>query len=272
VPQERLRAYPEWSLGEQDTVWWRPLRGTDCLTVARFARQQGAPQPLLVVEDDPQVVELLTVVLERSGHRVIVATDGQEALRRFFADRPALVLLDLGIPEPDGWELLGRIRELSDTPVIVLTGEVGELEKVQALGSGADDYVTKPFGSAELVARVQAVLRRARAHDVDEVHDDGVVRIDFASRVVTAAGRPVRLTPTEFRLLAALARHPSQVLSRDQLLEMVWGNPGIGAGDEVRVYIGYLRRKLGEVLDEDPIETVRGFGYRWAPARVAQAR
>jgi DNA-binding response OmpR family regulator len=239
--------------------------------VARFARQRGEPQPLLIVEDDPHIVELVSVVLERAGHRVIVATDGQEALRRFFAHRPSLVLLDLGIPEPDGWELLGRIRELSDTPVIVLTGQGGELEKVQALNAGADDYVTKPFGTAELAARVQAVLRRASAQEVHEVHDDGVVRIDFARRAVAVAGRAVHLTPTEFRLLAALARHPAQVLSRDQLLEMVWGNPGVGAGDEVRVYIGYLRRKLGAVLDEDPIETVRGFGYRWAP-RVAQVR
>jgi DNA-binding response OmpR family regulator len=242
------------------------------LTVARFARQRGEPQSLLVVDHDPAIAELLSVVLERAGHRVLVARDGQEALRRFFAERPALVLLDLEIPEPDGWEVLRRVRELSDTPVIVLTALGGELEKVQALTAGADDYVTKPFGTAELAARVEAVLRRARPDDVREVHDDGLVRIDFASRAVTVAGHPVQLTPTEFRLLAALARHPAHVLSRDQLLDMVWGNPGVGAGDEVRVYVGYLRRKLAEVLDEDPIETVRGFGYRWAPERVAQVR
>ena len=238
--------------------------------MARFVRQTGAPQPILAVEDDPQIAQLISAVLDRAGHRVIVATDAQEALRRFFADRPALVLMDL---DTCGWEVLERIRELSDTPVIILTALGGELDKVQAFNAGADHFVTKPVGTAELAARVAALLRRPRpgAEDVAEVHDDGLVRIDFAGRSVSVAGRPLRLTPTEFRLLVALVRNPSHVLSRDQLLEMVWGNPGVGAGDEVRVYIGYLRRKLGEVLDDDPIETVRGFGYRWAP-RVAQVR
>ena len=228
---------------------------------------------MLVVEDDPQVASLVQAVLERADHEVVAAADGRDGLRAFFEQRPALVVLDVDLPGVDGWTVLERIRELSDTPVLMLTGHSGELDKVRAFKAGADQYLTKPFGTAELAARVEVLLRRTGgSRDVDpEVLDDGVVRIDFAARCVAILGEEVRLTPTEFRLLAALVRHPGQVLSRSQLQELVWGEAGLSSGDEVRVYIGYLRRKLGDA----PIETVRGFGYRYAPdalRRAAQVR
>jgi DNA-binding response OmpR family regulator len=197
--------------------------------------------------------------------------DGASALRVFYDERPALVVLDLDLGGPDGWTILERVRELSEIPLLILTSRSAELEKVQAFRAGADDYVTKPFGNAELLARVDALLRRTRraADQAPPLHDDGVVRIDFAARAVEVLGEPVRLTPTEFRLLTALVRHPGQVLSRTQIQEEVWGGSGLTSGDEVRVYIGYLRRKLG---DECPIETVRGFGYRYDPEAVPRAQ
>jgi DNA-binding response OmpR family regulator len=239
--------------------------------VSRDRRFQRSGQgPILVVEDDPQVSSLLLTVLERSRHRAVLAETGDDALRCFFDRRPSLVLLDIDIPGADGWTVLGRIRELSNVPVLMLTGHGSELSKVQALNAGADDYVVKPFSVAELVARIDALLRRARPDEapLSDVHDDGVVRIDYVRREVTVCSRPVRLTPTEFRMLVALVRHPGQVLSRTQLQEMVWGDSGVTSGDEVRVYVRYLRRKFEDVVDEAPIETVRGFGYRYEPALV----
>jgi DNA-binding response OmpR family regulator len=227
---------------------------------------------VLVVDDHQDLCALVTAVLERSGHRVVCAGDGRTALRAFFELRPSLVILDVDLPEADGWIVLERIRELSDVPVLMLTGASGDLEKVRAFKLGADDYVTKPFSGLELDARVGALLRRARAGaDAPAVQDDGFVRIDWARRSVHVAGRAVSLTPLEFRLLATLVRHRGQVLGRAQLLQLVWGHDGGGSGDEVRVYIGYLRRKLLTVLDQAPIETVRGFGYRYEPPALVAA-
>jgi DNA-binding response OmpR family regulator len=227
--------------------------------------------PILVVDDHPDLCALVSAVLSRAGHRVVCAADGRAALRAFFELRPALVVLDLDLPEADGWLVLERIRELSDVPVLMLTGASGELEKVRAFRLGADDYVTKPFSGPELTGRVGALLRRARPADdpITAVLDDGLVHIDFTRRAVRVGGRDVRLTPLEFRLLSTLARHRGQVLSREQLMQLVWDDhDGVSSGDEVRVYIGYLRRKLLTVLPGQPIETVRGFGYRYEPAAV----
>jgi DNA-binding response OmpR family regulator len=228
--------------------------------------------PVLVVDDHEDLCALVTAVLEREGHRTICAADGRTALRAFFELRPSLVILDVDLPEADGWIVLERIRELSDVPVLMLTGACGELEKVRAFKLGADQYVTKPFSGIELAARVGRLLRQ-RSHTIDApaVHDDGFVRIDHARRSVHVAGHAVHLTPLEFRLLTTLVRHRGQVLSRDQLLDLVWGHDGVGSGDEVRVYIGYVRRKLASVLDHAPIETVRGFGYRYEPPALVAA-
>jgi DNA-binding response OmpR family regulator len=223
---------------------------------------------ILVVDDDADIRGLVRELLDRRGFEVSEARDGQEALRRFFDERPDLVVLDVAMPGLDGWATLERIRELSDVPVVMLTAKATELEKTRGLRAGADDYVTKPFGRQELLARVEGLLRRTggRAAEPD-VYSDAFLTIDFGQRAVTARGRPVDLTPLEFRLLTAFVRHPNQVLSHDQLLELVWGDTH-AARDQVKLYVGYLRRKLAtENRDSVPIETRRGFGYVYRPPR-----
>ena len=225
---------------------------------------------VLVVDDEEDIRKLVAHLLRRAGHDVVEADNGRSALRTLHASPPDLVLLDVSMPELDGWQTLERIRDLSDVPVLMLTARGDELERVRGLQAGADDYVVKPFGRQELLARVQALLRRAASAAPAERHDsyaDKRVEIDFAQRAVTCDGRSVALTPLEFKLLAAFVRHPRQVLSRDQLLELVWGNAYGVSGDQVKLYVGYLRRKLDpENPDDAPIETVRGFGYRYRPA------
>jgi DNA-binding response OmpR family regulator len=222
---------------------------------------------ILVVDDDEDIRTLVVQLLERAGHKVEQAPDGRSGLRALHASPPDLVVLDVSMPDMDGWQTLERIRDLSDVPVIMLTARGEELERVRGLQGGADDYVTKPFGRQELLARVQALLRRtATRSESAETYGDGLVTIDFAQRAVTYGGRDVSLTPLEFKLLATLVRHPRQVLSRDQLLELVWGDAFGVSGDQVKLYVGYLRRKLDADAPETvPIETVRGFGYRYKP-------
>jgi DNA-binding response OmpR family regulator len=219
---------------------------------------------ILVVDDDSDIRGLLRELLDRRGFAVTEARDGQEALRRFFEDRPDLVVLDVAMPGLDGWATLDRIRELSDVPVVMLTAKATELEKTRGLRAGADDYVTKPFGRQELLARVEGLLRRTggRASEPD-VYSDAFLTIDFGQRMVTARGRPIDLTPLEFRVLTAFVRHPNQVLTHDQLLELAWGDVH-AARDQVKLYVGYLRRKLApDEPDSVPIETRRGFGYSY---------
>jgi DNA-binding response OmpR family regulator len=220
---------------------------------------------VLVVDDDPDIRALLGELLGRAGFDVDEAAEGRAALRRLYESPPALVILDVAMPGMDGYQTLERIRDLSDVPVLMLTARVQELEKVRGLSLGADDYVAKPFGRQELLARVQALLRRSGGKaEVTESYRDGFVEIDFAQRRVVAQGRDVQLTPLEFRLLTAFVEHPNQVLTRDQLLELVWSDPYAVSGDQVKLYVGYLRRKLVPAAPEStPIETVRGFGYRY---------
>jgi DNA-binding response OmpR family regulator len=224
---------------------------------------------VLVIDDEPDIRKLVAELLRRAGHDVVEAEDGRSGLRSLHASPPDLVLLDVSMPDLDGWQTLERIRDLSDVPVLMLTGRGDELERVRGLQAGADDYVVKPFGRQELLARVQAILRRSagRAADKGESYSDAKLDIDFAQRAVTYSEREVSLTPLEFKLLSAFVRHPRQVLSRDQLLELVWGDAyGVG-GDQVKLYVGYLRHKLdSEQPDTVPIETVRGFGYRFNPS------
>ena len=215
---------------------------------------------VLLIEDSETERAVATERLERAGYAVWSAPDGNEGLRRLYDERPDVVLLDLEMPIRDGWQTLQLIRQVSDVPVIMVTGSDTEIERVRGLKAGADDYVGKPYGAPELLARIEAVLRRTRVKPtVKEVWDDGVVRIDYGASGVTVRGEPVSLTPLEFRLLATLVENAGQVLSRDQLLELVWGDAKARGGDEVKLYVGYLRRKIGGEL----IQTVRGFGYRY---------
>jgi DNA-binding response OmpR family regulator len=220
---------------------------------------------VLVVDDDEDIRVLLEELLGRAGYQVDVVPDGRAALRRLFEAPPALVVLDVTMPELDGYQTLERIRDLSDVPVLMLTARSQELERVRGLASGADDYVAKPFGRQELLARVQALLRRSGGRStVTDSYQDEFVTIDYAQRRVEVSERLVQLTPLEFKLLAVFVQHPNQVLSRDQLLELVWGDPFGVSGDQVKLYVGYLRKKLDpDTPDSTPIETVRGFGYRY---------
>ena len=222
---------------------------------------------VLVVDDDDDIRVLVATLLERIGAVVRQAPDGREGLREFHAWRPDLVILDINMPGMNGWNVLERIRDMSDVPVLMLTARGDELERVRGLHAGADDYVVKPFGKQELVARVQALLRRASrggGEEQGETYADAYLAIDWAQARVTVGEREVGLTPLEFRLLSTFVRHPRQVLSREQLLDLVWGDAyGVG-GDQVKLYVGYLRRKLEpDEPDSVPIETVRGFGYRY---------
>jgi DNA-binding response OmpR family regulator len=195
------------------------------------------------------------------------AADGREALRTFHAERPDLVILDVSMPELDGFQALERIRELSEVPVLMLTAKAAEADRVRGLRGGADDYVAKPFARNELLARVEALLRRAAPRsESPTAYSDALLGVDFVQRTVSVRGEEVSLTPLEYNLLAAFVRHPNQVLGHDQLLELAWGGSGDVSRDQVKLYVGYLRRKLG-VGEDAPIQTVRGFGYRYRPVR-----
>ena len=224
---------------------------------------------VLVVDDDADIRSLLVELFSRVGYEVAEADNGRAGLRSMYASPPDLVLLDVGMPQFDGWQTLERIRDMSDVPVLMLTARTGELEKVRGLRAGADDYVTKPFGRQELLARAEALLRRTegRGPGGAATYADALVEVDFAQRALSVSGRPVSLTPLEFRLLSAFVRHPNQVLSHDQLLELVWGSPVAASRDQVKLYVGYLRRKLGSAAES--LETVRGFGYRYRTPRNA---
>ncbi len=215
---------------------------------------------VLVIDDDITISDLVGTLLEGAGYEVRTAADGRAGLRAFHADPPDLVILDVMMPELDGWQTLERIRDLSDLPVLMLTARSAELERVRGLRAGGDDYVTKPFGRQELLARVEALLRRTRgALSVQEVYADDDIEIDFAQRSVAVHGEAAALTPLEFKLLGVFVGHPNQVLSRDQLLDLVWGDRVAASSHQVKLYVGYLRRKIGS----ERIETVRGFGYRY---------
>ena len=230
-----------------------------------YELRMNASTRILVVDDDQDIRLLLRELLERAGFTVDEAEDGRTALRILFTTPPALVILDVTMPDMDGYQTLERIRDLSDVPVLMLTARTQELEKVRGLSAGADDYVAKPFGRQELLARVQALLRRSGGKsEVVETYADDFVQVDYGQRQVDVQGRGVQLTPLEFKLLAAFVQNPNQVLSRDQLLELVWGDPYGVSGDQVKLYVGYLRKKLvPDAPETAPIETVRGFGYRY---------
>jgi DNA-binding response OmpR family regulator len=218
---------------------------------------------VLVVDDDDDIRLLLEELLRGAGYTVDTAQDGRAALRVFHGSPCDLVILDLSMPELDGFETLERLRDLSDVPVILLTARSGEIDKVRGFRAGADDYVVKPFGRQELLARIEALLRRAPEPTHLEHYDDGTISIDYERRLVLCRGVPVRLTPLEFRLLDALVRHAGRVLSADQLIEHGWGHTTGVSRDQVKLYVSYLRKKLGQADGFQPIETVRGFGYKY---------
>jgi DNA-binding response OmpR family regulator len=221
-----------------------------------------AGDPILVADAAPGVRRTLRRLLERAGHEVVEAWDEPETLREVVAARPALVVLDPGMA--DGWAALERIRAVTDVPVVLLTALASEADKVRGLRSGADDYVTKPYGRRELLARIERLLPAPALPETSSPYADELLTVDFDTFAVTAAGWPVALTPLEFRLLSALILHPEQVLTHAQLIAHGWGGDHDVSRDQVKIYIGYLRRKIAAAAPgADPIETVRGFGYRY---------
>ncbi|MBT3942822.1 MAG: response regulator transcription factor [Chloroflexi bacterium] len=226
---------------------------------------------VLVVEDEPEILELISTLLRLENLDVMTASSGEEGLRAFFQRRPDLAILDIGLPGMSGIDLCGRIREVSEMPVIFLSAFGDEADRVKGLRMGADDYMVKPFGADELKARVAAVLRRAAMPAVGEDRSDftdGEVLIDHGAHTVVVRGEPVSLTPLEYRMLSVLSGHRGQVLSQDRLLDLVWGADAMEAAPEsVRLCVSHLRSKI-EANPRRPklVETVRGFGYRYAAA------
>lgn len=224
---------------------------------------------VLVVDDEAEIRVALCALLEASSYTVVLAGDGREGLRLLHEERPDIVVLDVTMPVLDGWQTLERIRDVTDVPVLMLTAHGRELEKVRGLMGGADDYLTKPFGNRELLARISALLRRPvmRSIEPQEVRVFGELEIDVTRRQVTRAGKIVPLTRLEFALLDVLSRSPRQVFSRGQLVEQVWGPGWFGDDHVVDVHVSNLRRKLGDDPREPRwIETVRGVGFRMASA------
>ncbi|HEX7652635.1 MAG TPA: response regulator [Verrucomicrobiae bacterium] len=226
------------------------------------------PKPLvLIVDDEPQIRRLLTITLEASQYRVLAATSGQEGLVLAAQHRPALIILDIGLPDLSGQEVLRRLREWTQTPVIVLSVHDDDLGKVAALDGGADDYVTKPFNTDELLARLRVALRRSTAKEETALVQVKNLVIDFTSRRVTLAGKEIKLSKIEYDLLRLLARHAGKVLTHRQILNEVWGPQHEQDTHYLRVYIAHLREKI-ETKPDAPeiILTELGVGYRFVAA------
>jgi DNA-binding response OmpR family regulator len=215
---------------------------------------------ILVVEDEPAIADVITLYLTRAGYRVRVERDGGVALEVIRAQRPAVIVLDVGLPGMDGIEVCRRLRSVQDwTPILFVTARDDEVDRVVGLELGADDYLTKPFSPRELVARVKSVLRRVDGPpDHSSVVEVGAVRLDLGSRRAFIGSRVVDLTATEFDLIARLMSRPGWVFTRDQLLADVWGYSAVAGSRTVDVHIAQLRAKLGPAC---PVRTVRGVGY-----------
>ena len=229
------------------------------------------PTTILVVEDETSIATFVAAYLRNAGYGVKTAATAQAALIQLASDVPALVILDLNLPDGDGVELCRRIRKTSDIPILMLTARDEDIDKIIGLEVGADDYMTKPFNPRELVARVKSILRRAapeRRKSESEELQHGNLTINAGKREVHVGDEEIRLAPKEFDLLWELLDHRGIVLTRDQLLERVWGYTFAGDTRTVDVHVRQIRRKLG---DASPIVTVWGVGYKVAPAKEAAA-
>jgi two-component system KDP operon response regulator KdpE len=227
---------------------------------------QTAKKPLtiaLVIDDEPQMRRLLRVTLEANGYEVFDAATGADGIIQAAQCRPEIILLDLGLPDLDGVEVLKRIREWSRVPVIILSVRDREHDKIAALDAGADDFVTKPFGSGELLARLRTTLRRSQPQPVDAIFRAGTIEVDLAARLVRKNGVEIKLTPTEYALLRLLVVHAGKVLTHRQLLTEVWGPNAVEQTHYLRVHIAHLREKLeDDAAQPKLIITEPGVGYR----------
>ncbi len=225
-------------------------------------------EKVLVVDDDVELLGLVKMWLQNTGYDAVTAEDGAAGMRRVYSSRPDLVLLDINMPQMDGWELCRRIRDMSDIPVIIVTINGQKTDRLRGFSVGADDYVTKPFDFPELMARVGAVLRRANTSRQEGklgTFQHGPLEVDWRSHQVYIKGQPVKLSPTEFRLLSCLVNNRGWVVTHEELLRKAWGPHYIGDKSFVKLYIRYLRQKI----EEEPgnprlILTERGIGYRFS--------
>ena len=218
---------------------------------------------VLVIDDEPQIRRLLRVTLESNGYEVFDAVNGQDGIVQAAQCRPDVILLDLGLPDLDGGEVLKRIREWSRVPVIILSVRDRENDKIAALDAGADDFITKPFGSGELLARLRTTLRRSRPESAAAVFHAGKIEVDLSTRIVRKHGQEVKLTPTEYALLRLLVVHGGKVLTHRQLLTEVWGPNAVEQTHYLRVHIAHLREKLEENAAQPAfIITEPAVGYR----------
>jgi len=218
---------------------------------------------VLVIEDEEELRGALQLTLTRGRLKPVLRPDGRSGLKALYDVRPDAVVLDIGLPDIDGWEVLERIRDMSDVPVLLVTARNLEFDKVRGLQAGADDYLTKPFGNAELVARVHALIRRAHATEPSKdvlIDEASGLRMEMRGRSVSIDGATVPVTPLEWRLLMALVQNKGQVLLSEQLLELAWNDPVGVSPERVKFAILRLRRKLGAAGEH--VENVRGFGYR----------
>lgn len=218
---------------------------------------------ILIIDDEPQIRKLLNVSLKAQGFLSEEAASGQDGINQAAIFKPDLMIVDLGLPDIDGKEVVGKIREWSNAPIIILTARDQEQEKIDALDAGADDYVAKPFSMGELMARVRVCLRRMAASDNDPLLICGGLTVDISQRRVTVDGHEIKLTPTEYEIIKLLAQNAGRVLTHKQLLKAVWGISNYSDTHYVRVYVGMLRRKI----ENDPAQpkyiiTESGIGYR----------
>jgi len=224
-------------------------------------------ETILLIEDDGQTRRILKSSLAPQGWKILESAYGEDGIAKVDEHRPDLVILDLGLPDMDGIEVVGVIRTLTASPVLILSARTQESEKIRALDAGADDYLTKPFGVGELEARVRALLRRRRnSLEIQPAYHSHGLYVDFATRTVTRHGNPIRLTPIEYRLLAVLVKNAGVVLTHRNLLRQVWGPGHANDIQYLRIYMGQLRHKL----EEDParpqyLKTEIGVGYRLLP-------
>jgi two-component system, OmpR family, KDP operon response regulator KdpE len=224
-------------------------------------------EKILVIDDEETTVQLITMLLERRGYEVIKAYRAEDGLRKAYRTHPDLVLLDIMMPDMDGWEVCRRLRELSDVPIIFLTARTEVKDVVRGLELGADDYIIKPYDNEELIARIKAHLRRAPTPPVSEelVFDGGEFRINFMNREVRVRNKQVHLTPKEFNLLGVLVRNAGRVITRADLVKEAWGPEYHDAIDSLKLYVHYLRQKIEHDPNRpDYILTSRGVGYRFA--------
>jgi len=221
---------------------------------------------ILIADDDPQILRALRITLGARGYEVVTAADGRAALDLAIAEHPDLIVLDLGMPGLTGIEVIEGVRGWSQVPILVVSGRSESWDKVDALDAGADDYVTKPFQADELLARIRALSRRTPATTDEPSVAFGDVVVDLAARVVTRAGSPVRLTPTEWHLLEVLVRNPDRLVTRETLLTEVWGSQYTSDTGYLRLYLAQLRKKL-EPVPGTPryLITETGMGYRFRP-------